>query len=102
MQPMQRNGGNLLTSVSRRNKTVCRRRRSKLGPTDDQSEDGTGQGSALKAGETGECCDAICKIGNEELVWKVGDMGWICESGASHYSKGTATSTLSLGPETLL
>ena len=61
-----------------------------LAASGDDADDNTVEGSAFKAGETGECSNVSGKKGEEELPWQVGDEAWLCDSGASTHMTPSA------------
>ena len=54
-----------------------------LAASDDDADDNTVEGSAFKAGETGECSNISGRKGEGESAWQGEDEAWLCNSGAS-------------------
>ena len=61
-----------------------------LAASDDDDDDNTVEGSAFKAGETGECSNISGRKGEGESAWKVWDEAWLCDSGASTHMTPSA------------
>ena len=81
-------GGTLLMSAPGRKKKLAVS--SEVGAMDDDGDYGTAQASAFKAEETGECSDALGRMGEGESAWQVGDEAWLCNSGASTHMTPSA------------
>ena len=61
-----------------------------LTASDDDADDNTVEGSAFKAGESGNCSNVSGRTGEGESAWQVGDEAWLCDSGASTHMTPSA------------